>query len=656
MPPFSVNLDVLRDALFERSLSQVGQSLLRTSVTAPLKFSGLTLTPGSAFDVRVFNRADDKDGDAVIGGEQAHVPFVLPQAWLKYTLTAEAEGKLGLAPAAFASSREVTLSDYRLHDAADGAWNALRADLAAPRVLLELDDVRMLAPGEALRMEMDGTLSASLTFDWSDVLFAKLAEIAGGAPVAVKLKSGLEARAGIKVSDQFSVVISRTKDGHFRFAVNKAASRSHAYGMEASLDLSVSAIPAVDEVLDSIFAELDAQIDPQERAAKIAAGALDDLRGELRRKLVAAATWKAATGFAYEYARIDEQDAIADFVLLDDTRLEKDHALVLAGDFGKVADVLRQNDGAYSLVRYLNESTLTRRSSFGFSLGIGKWIDVAAKDSSVFRQTTRTSLDGFQLVVSRGTRKYEEKGIPQNDFEWVVDLKAEMKSFTQTPSTLDFDYGLHLLAILRRESLDHSDLARMLDFAAMWGVSLPPPARLAEALGRKGEIRVQLLFERDALESALSEEAPLSSWAEPLAMAMPYMSVFAERRSFATRAAAYRPAWQAWLEGTESALSFDSGLTVFESQGGPGSFRWIAGQGHPQLRTRLDAFVRGMRLLHDAMTTAQAPSALGTAYDALQQFWTQRLYVTAVGRWLLSRTPAASRSLQIDLGDLTITA
>ena len=50
---------------------------------------------------------------------------------------------------------------------------------------------------------------------------------------------------------------------------------------------------------------------------------------------------------------------------------------------------------------------------------------------------------------------------------------------------------------------------------------------------------------------------------------------------------------------------------------------------------RLDAFIDGTRRLHGLMTTAQEPERIGDAYDALQQFWSQRLYVQAVGRWLV---------------------
>jgi hypothetical protein len=175
-------------------------------------------------------------------------------------------------------------------------------------------------------------------------------------------------------------------------------------------------------------------------------------------------------------------------------------------------------------------------------------------------------------------------------------------------------------------------------------------------LRKKAQIRVQLVFERDALLAAVSNPRALASWASPLAMAMPYVKRFAERRSYAARQATYISGWAAWLAGrTNFAMTPPSGIIDFERSGGPGSFRWTSGEGHPHLRSHLDAFLQGAKRLHAAMTTGQEPQAIGAAYDGLQQFWSQRLYVAAAGRWLLDRAPEASRSLQVDLGDTTIT-
>ena len=257
MPRFTVDLDVLRHALFDRSLSQVGDSLLQTRVTSPLKISGFTFTPSADFGVRVVNK-------------DANVAF------LKYTLSAKSDGKVAFAPASLGTTREVELSDYRIHASSDSAWNALTSDLESPRTLLELDDVKQLKPGEQLTMELGGAFTAAVSFSWSDVLATKLPEILGERfPIAVKLKSGLETTASVKVTDHFSVVISRTPEGHFRFAVKKAASRNHAYGLEVSYGVDVTAMSGIDDVLDAIFEKA-----PEE---------LEKVRGDIRKRLADAA-------------------------------------------------------------------------------------------------------------------------------------------------------------------------------------------------------------------------------------------------------------------------------------------------------------------------------------------------------------------------------
>jgi hypothetical protein len=623
---------------------------LQTKITSPLRLSGVTLTPVANLAVRVLNRPDDTDADRVFDDSpKAHIPYASGSAWVKYAMSAKADGKLGFAEVDAKASTDVALSDYRIHAATDSAWSALSADLTSPRTLLDVADVQKLQTGEALTMEIGGALTASISFSWSDLLSAKLADVLHElplhAPVAVKLKNGLEAAIGVKLTDQFSVVISRTTGGHFRFAIKKARSRNHTYSVEAALSAELSGMPSVDQVLDRIFDAVKERIDDS---------AVDDARAKIRAKLAELLRWKAAIGFAYEYARIDENDSVADFILLDETRLPADHALVLSGDFARVAETLRTDTTAHSIIRYLNEDTVTRRATYGFSLGLGKWLDVKAQDSSVFRQTTRTSLDGFRLIISRGTRKYDEKNIPQNDFEWVIDLKAQMTEFLETPTSRDFDYGLHFLVTLDRGALAEGDLERMLDFAAMWDVQVPAASDFVEVIGKKGTIRVQLLFERDALASALARPADIDSWAAPLAMAMPYMSSFPERRSFAARRDVYTNAWRAWLHDQPYAIQVKSGLTIFERQNRPGSFAWTAGEGHPQLRLRLEAFMRGAELLRDAMQTARKPEVIGDAYAALEQFWSQRLYVAAAGRWLLDRADA-HRTMQIEYGEETIT-
>ncbi|HVG24878.1 MAG TPA: hypothetical protein VND45_12035 [Thermoanaerobaculia bacterium] len=632
MPRLTVDLDVFRAALFDHSLSQVGESLLEAKLTSPLRIESLAFSP--KLGVRVLNRADDKDADAVFGtSDSAHIPYAAQSAWLKYTLTAKADVKLPILALRTGASGELALSDYRRHAATDSAWSALTTDLTKARTLLDLDDVKSLQPGEALSLELGGTIAATVSFSWSDLLATKLIDVVGELPIAVKLNAGLTASASVKLTDQFTVVASRTADGHYRFAVKKAASRRHDFG----LDVSVGADAKAQDVAAELLQQLPAGV-PRELADKLV------------EKLEEAARWKASAGFAYEYARIDENSAIADFILLDESKLAADHALVLGGDFAKLTDALNRDAQSHELVRYLNESTLTSRSSFGFTLGIGKWA-LSSRETSTFRMTTRRSLDGFQLITAQGTRKYDEKNVPQNDFEWIVDLKAQMTEFALTPTTRDFDYGLHLLATIDRGAIAEGDVERMVDFAEMWGARVPSPSAFAEAVGTKGTLRVQMLLEREALAAAFGGDA---DWAEPLAMAMPYASTFPERRTYGARRDAYAAAWSAWLrEERPAPLRLHSGLAIVEQQGAPGSFVWTSGEGHPHLRQSLDAFSRGAKLLSSLMTSAQPPETIGDAYALLSELWSQRLYVAALGRWLVERG-AARATMQVAFGDTTL--
>jgi hypothetical protein len=657
------DLDVLRRAVLNQSLTQVGDAPLQADVTKPLQFGAIKFTPSAQLSLRVLNRAEDRDEDAVFGAN-AHIAFDLQSAWVKYKLAVKTQGKLAFGAAEMSASDDLELSDYRIHDATEGAFSAFSADLASPRTLLDLNHVRSLKTGEALVIELGGAMSASISFSWSDAIASKLGELLHGlvpiAPIALKLRSGLETTASVQVKDHFSLVISRTREGHFRIAVKKARSRDHSYGIDVSAGAEISAVPAIDEALAAVFDALNAEGTIEEAAAA-------ELKKELRTRLVSLARWKAQVGFAYEYARTDENTAIADFILLDETRLADDYALALSGDFAKLGDALRRDTTSRTVVRYLNETTLTRKSSTGFSLGLGKWVALEAKDSSVFKLTTRTSLDGFHLLTARATRRYDEKLLAQNDFEWVVDLKAQMTEFAASPTSRDFDYGLHCAVTLERTVLGDGDVQRMLDFARMWDVCTPDPEQFADAVGKQGTVRVQWMFEHEALQATLAAMSDdLDAWGAPLAAAMPYASMFSERRTFEARRETYTDAWRAWLaESHVAPLSMlrpriKSGLILLEERALPGSFGWNSGEGHSQLRTRLQAFLRGARALHQAMTTDAAPETIGDAYSALQEFWSQRLYIAACGRYLLDRASdagvQANVTLQVEYADGSITA
>lgn len=704
MPRLTADLDVIRLALLDQSLSQVGDSAFRVKLISPVTIGRLSIAPQGEISTLIFNRPDDRDAHGVFSADtRAHIPWKAESAWVKSTLRAHATGTLGAAGASGSAGRELVLGEYRIHPATEGAMRAIRRNLASFRAINRLGDVVKLEPGEALMLDLDGSLSLGLRLPWSDILADRLYAILGSlgvrGPVVVKLRNDAAAAVTIRLRDQFSLVISRDARGRFRFAIRKTSSRGGGLSFDVGIGADATAVPIVEEALEPLFEAITGEalrkieaiaprlgvdrlttaerdmvgriaarlgLENETERARAVREAIAKLKSDLRRELEKAIRWKASAGFAYEYARVDEDSAIADYILLDSSLLAQDHERALSGDFSHLEAALRGEQNLRTVVRYLNESTSSVTSSSGFSLGLGKWIDVRARDEQVFRQTTRRSLDGFQLITCRAARKYEEKNIPQNDFEWAVDLKAQMTEYRERPSTRDFDLGLHYSVTLERAGLAPVDLERMLDFAAMWDIRVPGPASLAEAVGKKALVRLNLLFEREELATIL-EALPEDDWVPALAAAMPWMSNFPERRTYTRREHIYSAAWREWMRGVDHPVAgwsallrphIESGLLMLEERALPGSFAWSAGEGHPRLRERHAAFRRGLQRLAGALHSAEPPETIEEIWNELHPFWSQRLYIAASGNYLLSRARAHAieiqRSMQIELAETTL--
>ncbi|MFZ2492136.1 MAG: hypothetical protein WA208_11675 [Thermoanaerobaculia bacterium] len=699
MSRVNVDLDVLRESFGDTSLQDIDESLLRLRLTSPsIVLSDVKLRAGarSNLEVSVFNGEKDRDEDAVYarptGAAPPHISFAAQQAWLKYKLRAKVDAGSVRKTALLASttaSREVELSDYRVHDGSEGVWGAVAGDLQAPRSILDLADVRRLQPSEALAIKLGGEITASVTFDVVDALSTTMAELVSefpvGIPIAVRTSASLAVTANVKVSDDFVVIISRHEGRSYRFSIRKGRSDSRRFGIDVDLGASVSGAPWVNAAIDALLEasagvrqaqveQLDARLAARVadrlglrgRTVEAVRRALNRLISRLRTRLRAAVTWKAATGFTYEYSRIEENTALADFVLLDDSQLEHDYRLAMAGDLATLLPLLRSERQTRRVVRYLNEAMVTQRASGGFSLGLGRWA-VKTRDERVFRQATRTSIDGFSFVTSYGAHKYEEVNVPQNEIEWAIELKADSTEFLERPTTDTLDYGLHYQVELERRSLSLATLRRMVDFATMWDVAPSIDLRQFDiADGKAATVRIQLLFPRPELEATLraAKTGDAARWTAALAAATPYHDAYDERCDLARRREIYTPVWAAWLDDQdwkpELKRRLHSGLINFENRRLPLSFAWTV-EAHPHLRRNIDRFSTGAHRLLGLMTSASEPGELATAYAELQAMWSQRLYVAASGCYLLACARAAGvldrvgRTMRIDTRDQTLT-
>lgn len=696
MPTFDADFDGWRELLSGRALNQVPVSLMEAGAKLSVGTGPVRLKPESQLAIRVFNRPDVRDEEGIVNSE--HLPFDLQRTWVRYTLRTKHEGQVAIAGIEGKAGTAIELHDYRAHSATDEAWSSLRNDLASPRSLLEKADLQKLAPGEALSLDVGGTLTSTVELGLADAVSDHLRDLVRGLPqfagaLTLRLDSGLQLTAAARVRDQFTLVISRMPDSRFRVAFLKRQSRDRTLGIEVSVGATLDAVTAIEALVAPLFEAITGvALDVAEELARslgfgplrdeerrlvdflarhfaiatekdreaLVRDAIKDLRSDLRNRVADFARLKAAAIFAAEYESIDENTAIVDYVVGELSELESDHPHLLAGDFASIATTLRHAPGSRSLRRFLNESEQTRRRSSGFSFHIGR-LRIEAKDESVFRTTRRTALDGQQLITCRGTAAYREQLIPQNDFEWAIELRATTGEYLALPRSTDFRFSLRYAATLERESLSAPDLERMLDFAAMWQIRAGEAAAFHSALGQAATVRVQFRLGGDDLLAALSTSS--GDWASAFAAAMPYAELFPERRGYERRAALYRDPFARWLAHPESdplLPRFESGLATLEESNLPGSFGWTVTAGHPQLRRRLDSFERGTAMLLDAMTIPRAPQVTAAAWDLLRQFWTQRLYVAASGTWLLERARAAgadvNRSIRIDTANTTVVA
>ena len=223
--------------------------------------------------ISLFNSLDDRDPEAILvpPGEKDAFGFVgtsltlsADRAWLKYRIEAglKASGAKTLADIGFTLSVEAnasaTLVDYRVHQRSQSAREAVVADLeAGPRLALVLADVEGLAPGEAVAIQLGGTLRASVTLSWSDVFMGELAPLSAllksSALIALTFDAGATLTANVALTDDFLIVFSRTDDATWQVGVKKAQCRSMGVELQAGIDVAFADPDAVEHILSGLI-------------------------------------------------------------------------------------------------------------------------------------------------------------------------------------------------------------------------------------------------------------------------------------------------------------------------------------------------------------------------------------------------------------------
>ena len=686
---------------------RIGADPISVELAPNLSFDGggakLAINPRGAFTVAVLNDEQDTDADGVIQKDEATTPqgalsahFRLKdgpwiklraEAGIKASVAAELQDLVGIEVGADAS---VAVAQYRKGSTGTSARDAFLAAIAAPAFATSLPDVQALDIGDVLMFRRGGSLSAGVTVTVSDIFTGQigtLGRLLGSAgPIVLAVSAGATLEVEVSVKDEFLVVFSRHGKDAWRAGVRKAEASKVSASVDAGIEARVknpkvlerlvkdAIAAAIGQPLNKVKALLTkrtlADLKPAEKklfdavAERLGAGgviaSLDDLGGriaDLEGKAEGLITdvirARVTLSFAYEYSRIAQHVNLLQ-VTLSGKALAQFHGDLVAGRSFPLLDAVRQGAPGVTLDSYLNQKTLTRAAAWGFSLGIGKWVDVGGQDFRKITKVERTNAEGALQRSYLGTRGYTGKWVGES-FEWSVDLRADMKGYAKPVKVNSYTFGLHVAWGASQKSLSQPELEQWLDVALLWKVLSDRGATevrdaLAPAIGTNAHVSVQLTVPNTVVRSVLPLLATTTpeAYAGAMAAAMPWMSTFPGRQDARLRRALYTPLWERalselTLSGTEwgrvaadhlRAAGFAE-LAAFErarvDASDPFSFAGLV-QINGDARQTCLAFATGANILQTSIVSDQQDQdTIEAAYRKMDDLWTQSHHVRAVG-------------------------
>ncbi len=628
---------------------------------------------------------------------------------------ASAQTSLAALGLSIEGDKQAIFSDYHAHPCELTIGQALLFDTGELRVAARRRDIAKLSPREALAYQLRGALTTGIRLSLADGFTANLGSLAGlvrtDVPLAFKVDAGLSIAASVRLSDDYLVVFSRAAAGRTRVAVKKARASTAGVSGKLGVEVSFADPELITEVLestltgligvpfeqiDALFAkatfaelgslekralrELQKRLGLEDLASDLEAlkAKWEELKGKVQNTIVGIARARAEAGFTYEYQRIREHGTLLQAVL-DDATLERFHRDLLKGRIADLVAWLRENETAVE--SYLHRRRVARSHSWGFSLGFGKW-KLAATDRKQLEAVTRTDFEGRRKVSYLGVREYEAS-FGGDAMAWSVDFNAQMNDFARHPPPRqpgidELELGLAIQWRWQERRLKRAELEGFLDQAVIWQALAEDDradvvADLRGALGgdRAVSVTVGLTFPDIPFRTALARAAGSGSGelARCLAAAMPWWPKFPARTLIDRRTALYTPLWQAYLERPElhdagrgelarfagnllRRSDFGKKIAGQERELGPRSELTFAGQAalHRGLLGDWHDWLAGLALLRDP---ARDHSAIPRAFEKMEEFWSQALYVRALGILLLTgATPNLAhveRSFRVDV-------
>ena len=683
---------------------KIGADPVMLELAPHLSFGGgatLSINPRGAFSVAVLNDEQDSDTDGVLQKDGAETPqgtlpphFLLKDGpWLKLRAEAGIKASVAADLGAFVGieaggDASIAVAQYHQQKPETTARAAFLDAITTPGFATRLEDVVDLGIGDVVLLRRGGSISASVTVTASDLFTGQIGTLGrllgSRGPIVVAFAAGATLEFEVAVKDDFVIVFSREAKDAWRAGVRRAKSSRVAASVDAGIEAKLKNPGAIQKLVKDVLASAVGQplskvkallakatledLKPAERkifeavAERLGVGgviaSLQDLReriADLEAKVDGVVRdvvqTRVSLSFAYEYSRVAEHVNLLQ-VKLTGKALAAFHGDLVAGRTVPVLDTVRQGSPGVTLDTYLHQKTLTRSASWGFSLGIGKWVDVGGTDFRTVKKVERTNLEGALQRSYLGTRGYKGRWVGET-FDWSVDLRADMKDYAKPVKVSNYTFGLHLAWGATQKSLSEEELEQWLDVAMLWKVLTDSAAArdaLSSAIGRKAQVTVQLTVPNTVVRSVLPLIAATTpeSFAGAMAAAMPWMEMLPVRKDWRQRRAAYTPLWERALSGVTLSGS-DWGRIAAEhlraagivdagdfernrvAPNDPFSFAGLV-QINGDVRQTCLAFATGARILHAAiLADQQDQGTVGAAFKAMDDLWAQSHHVRAVG-------------------------
>jgi hypothetical protein len=551
-------------------------------------------------ELLLFNDANDfdpKDPDEVLGVSNAIVLFDSSKTWLKYVTSVgiKTESGLEVEQLGFSVSdkRSIDASSYRIHAPTEIVGEAILRDLAKPRTIFSEKHILDLAIGEAVTFNLAGTLEASVKVAWSDIFSTNLKALGEllNRQQLFKIKIGAEASASfsIKVEDSFEVKIARQSKSLFSLNISKSYSRAKTGSVglkvgaefENKADIEKVLSNLIEGTFDTTEGKLNNLISKKvseltgkdtdelkriaDRLGILPDGNLlakvkqryDELQTTLKTKITELAKLKVSAGFAYDYSRIKTGSVLLEAKITNEG-ISRFHTDILKRDVKPLIASILSKEGILTDAKFVQKEVTEKIQSSGFSIGFGKWAASSNKKIAIKEEEQLNEKGDYKLAYE-GKRSYSEKA-GGDGVQWKIDLDAEMNTFSPhpVPYANEFDYGLYLSKEWTEKRVAMSEVARITDQAAVWGI-IQEGAVESEAekiyevikdiknVIFSCEMKIAALAFEPMLAALVSASQNTNVMASALAKAMPRWADYAVRSNITLRTQYYSQLWKAYL-------------------------------------------------------------------------------------------------------------